>query len=173
MKLNRRKIFSIVIASISLLIIIFSFLPYVGYSDYGVKYSLWSSDYNTLPVGVTQMIILLCVITVYLLHLFMNLNEKWAKFANYGVGFVTFYHLIELFQVISVKGAGTRVGFWFEFLLALGLGTCSVLWYFMSEEPFADKSTPIIGYDQVTGKPIYAKIQGYDPQTGQPIYQNN
>ncbi len=171
MKMNRRKIFSIVIASVALLIIIFSFLPYA--SIYGGKYSLWSSDYNTIAIGVTQMIILLCVITVYLLHLFANLNEKWVKFANYGVGFVTFFHIVELFQIISASGAGTKVGFWFEFLLALGLGTCSVLWYFMSEEPFATKSTPIIGYDQVTGKPIYAKIKSYDPKTGKPIYEKD
>jgi hypothetical protein len=111
--------------------------------------------------------------TVYLLHLFANLNEKWAKFANYGVGFVVFFHIIELFVIISTTGAGTKVGFWFEFLFALALGTCSVLWYFMSEEPFATKSTPIIGYDQVTGKPIYAKVKSYDPKTGKPIYEKN
>ena len=171
MKLNRRKVFSIVIAGISLLMIIFSFLPYIGAGSYSV--SLWSSDGGTLAIGVTQMIILLCIITIYLLHLFMGLNEKWARYANYGVGFVVIYQIVEFFQVITRSGVGTRVGFWFEFLLALGLGTCSVLWYFMSEEPFADKSTPIIGYDQVTGKPIYAKIKGYDPKTGKPIYDKD
>ena len=152
LKMNRRKVFSIVIAGISLLMIIFSFLPYIGAGSYSV--SLWSSDGGTLAIGVTQLILLLCVITVYLLHLFMDLNEKWVKFTNYAVGFVTFVHLINFFNYIS---GGTRVGFWFEFLLSLGLGTCSVLWYFMSEEPFATKSTPIIGYDQTTGKPIYEK----------------
>ena len=159
-------------ASLALLIIIFSFLPYVGSGEgyYSYKASLWSSDYGTLSLGVTQMILLLCVIAVYLLHLFMDLKEKWVTYANYAVGFVVFTHLIYFFRLIS---GGSKVGFWFEFLLALGLGTCSVLWYFMSEEPFADKSTPIIGYDQVTGKPIYAKIKGYDPKTGKPIYEKN
>lgn len=169
MKLNRRKIFSIVIASLALLVIIFSFLPYVGSGSY-YKANLWSSDYGTLSIGVTQMILLLCVIAVYLLHLFMDLKERWVTFTNYAVGFVVFTHLIYFFRLIS---GGSKVGFWFEFLFALGLGTCSVLWYFMSEEPFADKSTPVVGYDQVTGKPIYAKIKGYDPKTGQPIYEKN
>ncbi len=171
LKLNRKKVFSIAIAGISLLMIIFSFLPYMG-SSY-VKVSLWSSDAGTIGAGVTQMIILLCVIAVFVMHIFMNLDEKWAKFTNYGIGFVVLYHIVELFYIISMSGVGTRVGFWFEFLLALGLGTCSVLWYFMSDEPFADKSTPVIGYDQKTGKPIYAKIKGYDPKTGKPIYEKD
>ena len=166
MKLNQRKIFSIVMAGLSLLIIIFSFIPYA--SSYYSSVSLWSS--GMISLGVTQMILLFGVIAVYLLHLFIDLDEKWVKFANYAVGFVTFTHLIYFFQLIS---GGSKVGFWFEFLLSLGLGACSVVWYFMSEQPFASKSTPIIGYDQTTGKPIYAKIKGYDPQTGQPIYDNN
>ncbi len=166
MKLNKRKIFSIVMAGLSLLIIIFSFIPYAGNSY--AKVSLWSS--GMVSIGVTQLILLLCVIAVYLLHLFMDLDEKWVKFTNYAVGFVTFTHLLYFFQLIS---GGSRVGFWFEFLLSLALGTCSVLWYFQSEEPFADKSTPVIGYDQVTGKPIYAKIKGYDPKTGKPIYEKD
>ncbi len=169
MKLNRRKIFSIVMAGLSLLIIIFSFLPYVGSGSY-YKASLWSSDYGTLSIGVTQMILLLGVIAVYMLHLFMDLKEKWVTFANYAVGYVVFTHLIYFFRLIS---GGSKVGFWFEFLLALGLGACSVLWYFMSEEPLATKSTPIVGYDQTTGKPIYAKIKGYDPKTGKPIYEKD
>ena len=69
MKMSLRKVFSIVCAACSLLIIIFSFLPYEGNSYISV--SLWSSDANLIGVGVTQMIILLCVITVYLLHLFV------------------------------------------------------------------------------------------------------
>lgn len=171
LKMNRRKVFSIVIAGISLLMIIFSFLPYIGSGSYNV--SLWSSEAGTLSIGVTQLIVLLCVMTLYLMHLFMNLNEKWFKYANYGVGFVVIYQIIELFQIVTRSGVGTRVGFWFEFLLALGLGTCSVLWYFMSEEPFATKSTPIVGYDPATGKPIYAKIKSYDPKTGKPIYEKD
>ena len=171
MKMNLRKVFSIVNAGLALLIIIFSFLPYMG--AYGVNVSLWSSDAHTIGAGVIQLLLALCLIAVYLLHLFANLNEKWVKFANYGVGFIVFYHLVQFFYIIGYTGLGTRVGFWFEFLFALGLGTCSVLWYFMSEEPFADKSTPITGYDPKTGKPIYAKIKSYDPKTGKPIYEKN
>jgi hypothetical protein len=101
--------------------------------------------------------------------LFADLKEKGITYANYAVGFVVFTHLVSFFQLIS---GGSGVGFWFEFLLSLGLGTCSVLWYFMSEEPFANKSTtPIVGYDPTTGKPIFAKIKSYDPKTGKPIYE--
>lgn len=169
MKLNKRKVFSIAIAGISLLMIIFSFIPYMGNSF--AKVSLWNSEAGLLPFGITQMIILLAVIALCCMHLFMNLDEKWMKFANYGIGFVVLYHVDELFYIISLSGVGTKVGFWFEFLLALGLGTCSVLWYFMSEQPFATKSTPIVGYDEKTGKPIYAKVKSYDPKTGKPIYE--
>ena len=113
--------------------------------------------------------LLLCIITLYLLHLFIDLGEKWIKFANYGVGFIVFVHLINFFTLVS---GGSGVGFWFEFLLSLGLGTISVLWYFASEQPFASKeTTPIVGYDPTTGKPIYAKIKSYDPKTGKPIYE--
>ena len=103
----------------------------------------------------------------------MDLKEKWIRFANYGVGFLTFLHLTQLFFCINT-GARTDVGLWFELILGLGLGACSVIWYFVSDEPFAAKpagGAPIIGYDQTTGKPIYAKIKGYDPKTGQPIYE--
>lgn len=168
MKLNKRKIFSIVMAGLALLIIIFSFLPYVG--AYSYNYSLWSSEAGTLSIGVTQLLLMLAVIALYLLHLFMDLKEKWVTYANYAVGFVTITHLIYFFRLLS---GGSKVGFWFEFLLSLALGACSVLWYFMSEEPLADKSTPIVGYDQTTGKPIYAKIKGYDPKTGKPIYEKD
>ena len=53
-------------------------------------------------------------------------------------------------------------------LLALGIISLSVIWYFMS-----DKRTgaPITGYDAKTGKPIYAKPKGFDPTTGKPIYE--
>ena len=170
MTMSLRKVFSIVCAACSLLIIIFSFLPYEGTSY--VSVSLWSSDANLIAFGVTQMIVLLCVITVYLLHLFADIKERWATFANYGVGFVVLFHIVSLFQIIGVTGLSTGVGFWFQFLFALGLGTCSVLWYFMSEQPFAKKeTTPIVGYDPQTGKPIFAKIKSYDPKTGEPIYE--
>ena len=165
MKMNLRKVYSIVMASLSLLLIIFSFLPYVSYGSYASA-SLWSTGY--IGIGVVQMILLLCIITLYLLHLFIDLGEKWIKFANYGVGFIVFVHLINFFTLVS---GGSGVGFWFEFLLSLGLGTISVLWYFASEQPFASKSTPIVGYDPATGKPIYAKIRSYDPKTGKPIYE--
>ena len=170
MKMSLRKVFDIVCASCSLLIIIFSFLPYEGNSYISV--SLWSSDANLIGVGVTQMIVLLCVITVYLLHLFADVKERWATFANYGVGFVVLYHIVALFTIIGTTGVSTGVGFWFQFIFALGLGSCSVLWYFMSDQPFAKKeTTPIVGYDPQTGKPIFAKIKGYDPKTGEPIYE--
>lgn len=167
MNLNMKKIFSFIMAGLALLIIIFSFLPYVGYSSY--HYSLWSSDAGTLSIGLIQFLLLLCVIALYLLHVFKDLNEKWIAYANYAVGFTTFIHLIYFFRILD---GGSKVGFWFEFILALGLGVISVLWNFQSTEKLAGKA-PIVGYDEKTGKPIYAKIKSYDPKTGKPIYEKN
>jgi len=165
MKMNMRKVFSIIIAGIAFFMFVFSFIDYV------MGVSMWNTAF--LSFGIFQLFIVLALIAVYLLHLFMDLKEKWIKFANYGVGFLTFFHLSELFWCIN-NGLRTNVGLWFELIFALGLGACSVLWYFMKEEPFAKKAAnnaPIIGYDQKTGQPIYAKIKGYDPKTGQPIYE--
>ena len=64
--LNKKKLFSLIMAGLSFLIIVFSFLPYVGYASY--HYSLWSSDAGTLSIGIIQFLLLLCVISVYLLH---------------------------------------------------------------------------------------------------------
>ena len=58
MKMNLRKVYSIVMASLSLLLIIFSFLPYVSYGSYASA-SLWSTGY--IGIGVVQMILLLCI----------------------------------------------------------------------------------------------------------------
>ena len=166
MKMSKRKIFSIVIAGIAFLLFVFSFIDYFG------EASMWNTIF--LSAGLFQLFIVIGLIALYMLHLFMNLNEKWFKFANYGVGFITIYHLVQLFFIINIGGR-TEVGLWFELILGLGLGACSVLWYFMSDEPLATKakasSAPIIGYDEHTGKPIYAKIKSYDPKTGKPIYE--
>ena len=170
MKMSMRKIFSIVMAGIAFLMFVFSFLDYVGTSFGGI--SMWNSSY--LAFCLFQLFIVLALIALCMLHLFMNLKEKWFKFANYGVGFITLFHLSMLFTCAN-RGMTTYVGLWFEFILGLGLGACSVIWYFMSDEPFAKKpaanAAPILGYDQKTGQPIYAKITGYDPKTGQPIYE--
>ena len=164
--LNKKKLFSLIMAGLSFLIIVFSFLPYVGYASY--HYSLWSSDAGTLSIGIIQFLLLLCVIAVYLLHVFMGLKEKWISYANYAVGFVVFTHLIYFFRLLS---GGSKVGFWFQFILALALGAVSVLLNFQKEEPIGKQKAPIIGYDEKTGKPIYAKIKSYDPKTGKPVYE--
>lgn len=167
--LTMKKLFSLIMAGLACLLIIFSFCPYVGYGSYG--YSLWSSDAGTLSLGIVQFILLLGVIAVYVLHVFKGLKEKWITYANYAVGFVTFTHLIYFFRILD---GGSKFGFWFEFLLALGLGAISVLWYFQSDEKaVGGPKAPIIGYDEKTGKPIYAKIKGYDPKTGKPIYEKD
>lgn len=167
LNLNMKKIFSLAMAGLACLLIIFSFIPYVGYGSY--HYSLWSSDAGTLSLGLIQFFLLLGVIAVYLLHVFKDLDEKWISYANYAVGFVTFTHLIYFFRILD---GGSMVGFWFEFILGLGLGVVSVLWNFQSEEAIAGKA-PVIGYDEKTGKPIYAKIKSYDPKTGKPIYEKD
>lgn len=155
-------------AGLALLLIIFSFLPYVGYGSY--NYSLWSSDAGTLSLGIIQFLLLLCVMAVYLLHAFKGLKEKWVSYANYAVGFVAFTHLIYFFRILD---GGSMVGFWFEFLLGLGLAAVSVLWNFQDDDKAVGKAAPVVGYDEKTGKPIYAKIKSYDPKTGKPIYEKD
>ena len=166
LNLNMKKIFSLAMAGLACLLIIFSFIPYVGYGSY--HYSLWSSDAGTLSLGLIQFFLLLGVIAVYLLHVFKGLKEKWVPYTYYAVGFVTITHLTYFFKILD---GGSMVGFWFEFLLALGLGAVSVLWNFQGDEPVGKKA-PVIGYDEKTGKPIYAKVKGYDPKTGKPIYED-
>ncbi len=170
MKLNltKKKLFSLIMAGIAFLLIVFSFLPYAGVSSY--NFSLWSKEAGLLSFGIIQLLTMLGVMAVYLLHVFKGLKEKWISYANYAVGFVSFSHLIYFFKMLD---GGSMVGFWFEFILALGLAVISVLWNFQNDDPVGGKKAPIVGYDEKTGKPIYAKIKSYDPKTGQPIYEKN
>ena len=168
MKLSLKKIYSISMAGIALLLFIFSFIDYVG------DVNEWGKMARFIGLGASfsifKLIILICVVAVYALNFLGKLDEKWVKFANYGVGYIVFHYLIYFFNFV---GEGTNVGFWFSTIFALGFGTISVLWYFASDKPLENKKAPIIGYDQTTGKPIYAKIKGYDPKTGNPIYEKN
>lgn len=164
-----KNLFSLIMAGIAFLLIVFSFCPYAGFGSYG--YSLWSKEAGLLSIGIIQFILLLGVMAVYLLHVFKGLEEKWISYANYAVGFVTFTHLIYFFRILD---GGSKFGFWFEFLLALGLGAISVLWNFQSKDKkVGGDKAPVIGYDEKTGKPIYAKIKSYDPKTGKPIYEKD
>ncbi len=165
--LTKKKLFSLIMAGIAFLLIVFSFLPYAGVSSY--NFSLWSKEAGLLSFGIIQLLTMLGVMAVYLLHVFKGLKEKWISYANYAVGFVSFSHLIYFFKMLD---GGSMVGFWFEFLLALGLGAISVLWNFQGDEPVGKKA-PVVGYDEKTGKPIYAKVKGYDPKTGKPIYEKD
>ena len=170
LNLTKKKLFSLIMAAIAFFLIVFSFLPYAGVSSY--NFSLWSKDAGLLSFGIIQLLLMLAVMAVYLLHVFKGKKEKWIPYANYAVGFVVFTHLIYFFRMID--NGGSMVGFWFEFLLALGLGAISVLWNFQDDEQtVCGPKAPIVGYDEKTGKPIYAKIKSYDPNTGKPIYEKN
>jgi hypothetical protein len=154
-----RKVFSIIIASLTLLLFIFSFAPHVSTSYYSAN--LWDGN-KAQPI--MYLLAYMGIIAVYLLHIFMNLKEKWVMYANYGVGFVGLGYLTMFFTYLDNLGFGLILGV----LLALGIITLSVLWYFMSDKKTGPKVT---GYDAKTGKPIYAKPKGFDPQTGKPIYE--
>ena len=153
-----RKIFSIIIASLTLVLFILSFAPHVATSYASVN--LWDGN-KAQPI----MFLLadLGIITVYLLHIFMNIKETWVKYANYAVGFVGLSYLTMFFQGLEYLGFGLVLGV----LIAVGIIALSVVWYFMSDESMG---APITGYDPKTGKPIYAKPTGYDPTTGKPIF---
>ncbi len=159
-----KKLFSIIIASLALLLFIFTFIPYIG-PDFD-KRNLWAIGTS---FGVFSIISYIAIIAAYLLNIFGILKDKWMHFANYLCGYVVLSHLTYLFNWIDY----TRVGIWLGTIVAIGLGTLSVLWYFVSDNPMggAKKGKKITGYDPQTGKPIYAKPKGYDPQTGEPIYE--
>ena len=163
MKMTKRKIFSIIISSITLLLFVFSFIPHYKVSGYG-----FSSTINLWDGNKAQPVILLFayigIITVYLLSLFNILKEKWVTYANYAVGYVVFSYIGMFFGNLDYLYVGVILGV----LVALALGTLSVLWYFISDKPMG---APVTGYDPATGKPIYAQPKGFDPVTGKPIYE--
>lgn len=169
MKLNltKKTLFSLIMAGIAFLLIVFSFLPYAGVSSY--NFSLWSKDAGLLSFGILQLLLMLAVMAVYLLHAFKGFKEKWISYTNYAVGFVALNHLIYFFKMLD---GGSMIGFWLEFILAIGLAVISVLWNFQTDEAVGNKA-PVVGYDEKTGKPIYAKIKSYDPKTGKPIYEKD
>ncbi len=166
MKLSMKKIYSIAMAGLSLLLFIFSFIPHVKVSMYG-----YSSTANLWDGNKAQPVIMLFsyigIITVYLLSLFGVLKDKWVSYANYATGYIFLGYLTLFFESIDYL----YVGLWLGIIAAGGLVAVSVLWNFASDEPLQGKGAPITGYDPATGKPIYAKPAGFDPATGKPIYK--
>ena len=132
MKMTTRKIFSIVMASIALFLFINMFIPHVDYG-YGIKQNIWDME----GFRVICLFAIIAIIALYLLHLFINLNEKWVKYANYAVGYITISYLVMFFTYLDSLGFGLVIGV----ILALGLGTLSVLWYFMSDKKTGPKVT--------------------------------
>ncbi len=155
-----RKVFSIIIASLALLLLIFSFAPHV--STKWASANLWDGN-KAEPIML--LLSYLGIIAVYLLHIILNIKENWVKYANYAVGYVAINYLAMFFTYLENLGFGLVIGV----LLALGMITLSVLWYFVSDKPMGSRA-PISGYDPKTGKPIYAKPKGFDPKTGKPIF---
>ena len=160
-----RKVFSIIIASLTLLLFIFSFAPHFDYGSWGGSANLWDGNKSR---AIMMLLAEMGIIATYLLHIFLNLKEKWVTFANYAVGFVSVFYLTMFFSGLDNLGFGLVLGV----LVALGIITLSVLWYFMNDKPMGNKA-PVKGFDPKTGKPIYAKPKGFDPQTGKPIYDED
>ncbi len=156
-----RKVFSIIIASLTLLLFIFSFAPHIDYGSWGGTVNLWKGN-KAQPI--MYLLAELGIITVYLLHIFLNIKEKWVMYANYAVGFLCLSYLTMFFSNLEGLGFGLVIGV----ILALGIISLSVIWYFMNDEKPGPK---VSGFDPKTGKPIYAKPKGFDPQTGKPIYE--
>ena len=156
--MTKRKIFSIIIASLTLVLFIMSFAPHVA--GKGWSSNLWDGN-KAQPI--MYLLADMGIIAAYLLHIFLNLKEKWVSYANYAVGFVGLGYLTMFFANLDNLGFGLVLGV----LLALGMLSLSVIWYFMSDKQMG---APVAGYDPKTGKPIYAKPKGYDPKTGKPIF---
>ena len=163
MKMTKRKIFRIIIASVAVLLFIFSFIPHYKVSFYG-----YSSTANLWDGNKAQPVLLLfayiAIVAVYILSMFDILKEKWVTYANYAVGYVVLSYVGMFFGNLDYLYVGVILGV----IFAIGLGTLSVLWYFISDKKLG---APVTGYDPATGKPIYAQPKGYDPKTGKPIYE--
>ena len=148
--MSLRKVFSIIMMSLALLGFIFTFL---AYADYGYASSnLWDMSGS---YGFFMLLGYAAIITLYALHLFgVFKTEKWVTYANYAVGFVTLWHLSFLFLAMDNNGAG--VGLWLNTIVGVALAAISVVWYFVSDEPFnKGNGAPVTGFDPKTGKPIY------------------
>ena len=158
--MSTRKIFSIIIASLTLVLFILSFAPHVDFGKWGGSANLWDGN-KAQPI--MYLLADMGIIAVYLLHIFMNIKDKWVMYANYAVGFVGLGYLTMFFTNLENLGFGLVLGV----LLALGIISLSVIWYFMSDK---NMGAPVAGYDPKTGKPIYAKPKGYDPKSGKPIF---
>ena len=117
MKMTKRKIFSIVMASIALFLFINTFIPHL--KSYGSKVNLW--DYK--GIRVMMLISLLAIIAIYLLHLFMNLKHGIVRYANYATGYVTIFYLSMFFGNTDYL----YVGIWLGLIASLGLAAISVL----------------------------------------------
>ena len=169
MKMTIRKIFSIIIASLTLVLFVMSFAPHFGGETVDTMWGSVSSKSMNLWDGnkaqpIMYLLAYIGIITVYLLHIFINLKERWVQYANYAVGFVGLGYLTMFFAGLDHLGFGLVLGV----LLALGINSLSVIWYFMSDKQMG---APVTGYDPATGKPIYAKPTGFDPKTGKPIFE--
>ena len=170
--MSLRKVFSIIIASIAFYLFINTFFPYNGlvneYNDIAIiEGNMWSFS---VGFSVFALISIIVIIALHLLYIFGVLKEKWIQYANYGVGFVSLFHICYLFLVIS----SAKIGIWLGFFFSIALLSLSIIWNIISDKPLSsDKASKgkITGYDPKTGKPIYAKPKGYDPKTGEPIYE--
>ena len=173
LKLSMKKIYSIALAGISLLLFIFSFIQqykvssYYGSSTVNLWDGVFSLSGNSKAVPVIMLFSYIGIITVYLLNLFGVLKEKWVSYANYATGYIFLAYLTMFFLGLDYL----YVGMWFGLIFSAGLVAVSVLWNFASDEPLQGNNAPITGYDPATGKPIYAKPTGFDPVTGKPIYK--
>ncbi len=159
--MTMRKIFGIIIASLTLVLFILSFAPHVDFGKWGGSANLWDGN-KAQPI--MYLLAEMGIIATYLLHIFINLKEKWVTYANYAVGFVGLGYLTMFFANLDNIGFGLVLGT----LVAVAILALSVVWYFMSDKQMG---APVAGYDPKTGKPIYAKPKGFDPKTGKPIFE--
>ena len=150
LKLSMKKIYSIAMAGLSLLLFIFSFIPHVKVSMYG-----YSSTANLWDGNKAQPVIMLFsyigIITVYLLSLFGVLKDKWVNYANYAVGAVAFWNVAYLFDMMKY----TSAGIWLGAIFSLGMLTVAILWHLLGRGGNQAPKQKISGYDPKTGKPIY------------------
>ena len=173
--MSPRKILSIVGLSLSVLLIICIFLPFLDYG--GGTFSLWEylDRARSNGTGIIIIIELLVAVLAYVLQL--TGVSKDSKLAYLGLGYYFTYHLSLFFTAMSNEAFSELAwGYWIGFILSLITVVLTIVANCISNESkpkFGGYAQPS-GFDPKTGKPIFdvpKQIVGYDPNTGAPIYK--
>lgn len=158
--MSKRKIFNIVNICLSVLLIIFMFLPFI--SVYGSDVNFWDVNGEKHIIPILMIIELLGACVFYIMQVVGYIKETKNAYPFIGFG-VTYY----LYYFISAADAGSLdvlgYGFWLALICSVALTAMTIIANYMSDEAPVRPQQP------------YGGGYGYNPNqygyNGQP--QNN